>query len=99
MDQIASSAAPVVMGVLGWDKSLVAVLERERYAVIHVQTGELALEWARDVQPDAVILQPELPDMTGLDVCRLLYSDPRINHNVPIILLAPDRPSEKEQVM
>ena len=93
-----SSAAPVVLVALDREGSLVTVLERERYAVIHVQTGALAIEWARDVQPDGVIVQDQLSDMTGVDVCRILCSDPQVRENVPIVVLGRGPTTGTEQI-
>jgi len=74
------------------------MLGRDRYGVVHVPTGTLALKWAREVQPDAIILEAELPDMSGIDACRLLYNDLRIGGKVPILILAPDEPSSEQRV-
>ena len=74
------------------------MLGRDRYGVVHVPTGTLALKWAREVQPDAIILEAELPDMSGIDACRLLYDDLRIGGKVPILILAPEEPSSEQRV-
>src|SRR5437879_13644959 len=40
----------------------------------------------------------ELPDMSGIDACRLLHSDPRIGHTVPTLILAPNKPTPEQRV-
>ena len=55
-------------------------LERENYQVAVANDGRKALELARRRQPDAVILDLMLPEVDGLDVCRIL----RQESDVPI---------------
>jgi two-component system, cell cycle response regulator len=48
--------------------------------------GDEGLERAKRLQPDLILLDFELPDATGLDLCRILKEDPETAH-VPIIFL------------
>lgn len=62
------------------------------YAVLTAETGTAALEQAKNQSPDLVILDLMLPDMDGLQVCRIL----RAKTKVPIIMLtAKDGVSDK----
>jgi two-component system alkaline phosphatase synthesis response regulator PhoP len=61
-------------------------LSKEGYEVATAASGELALQQARATLPDLVLLDLMLPGVDGLDVCRLLKSDPRTAH-IPIIML------------
>ena len=47
-------------------------LQRGGYRVIEARTGAEAMEWARKEQPDLVLLDVRLPDISGYEVCRLL---------------------------
>ena len=58
-------------------------LERDGYTVITAYDGKRALAIAREQRPDLVVLDIMMPELDGLDVCRLL----RAESNVPIILL------------
>lgn len=58
-------------------------LVHEGYAVTEAATGEAALGEARRQPPDLVILDLMLPEMSGLEVCRLL----RQETSVPIIMV------------
>ncbi|MFM7679772.1 MAG: response regulator [Roseiflexaceae bacterium] len=58
-------------------------LEREGYAVISASDGVTALEYARQRQPDIVVLDVMLPRLDGFSVCRML----RKESTVPIIML------------
>ena len=51
---------------------LVRTLEREGYAVELVGTGQEAVDAVAAERPDVVILDLGLPDIDGLEVCRLL---------------------------
>lgn len=73
--------------------ALVYVLQSEAFAVQHVGTGQAALD-AMEEEPDLVILDIGLPDMTGFDVCRTIRSTTQ----VPVLFLTA-RDSEIDQVL
>jgi two-component system alkaline phosphatase synthesis response regulator PhoP len=58
-------------------------LERAGFRVIDAPDGKTALVRARGERPDLVVLDLNLPEMDGLDVCRAL----RRESDVPIIML------------
>lgn len=58
-------------------------LRNEGYRVEEAYDGKQALEKARAVNPDLIILDLMMPEMDGLSVCREL----RKTSNVPIIFL------------
>src|SRR5881396_4017502 len=67
-------------------------LEREGYAVTLASDGLQALERFRAEGPKLVILDLMLPEMSGLDVCRLI----RKESNVPIVMVtAKDSEADK----
>jgi two-component system, cell cycle response regulator len=49
-------------------------------------SGEGALMLAREQTPDLILLDANLPDLTGFDVCEILKSDPRLAR-VPVIFV------------
>lgn len=57
--------------------------------------GGTALALAADLQPDIIILDVGLPDMTGFEVCRRLKEDPKTKL-IPIIFLTGHNSEEKE---
>ncbi len=61
-------------------------LGRENYRVECIATGEEALERARAAMPDLIVLDLMLPGVGGLDVCKVLKSDPRTS-GIPIVML------------
>jgi len=60
-----------------------SALEREGYAVSVEPTGTGGLESVRRGEPDIVLLDLNLPDLDGRDVCRAI----RQTSDVPIIML------------
>jgi two-component system phosphate regulon response regulator PhoB len=61
-------------------------LEREGYRVLEARDGEEALLVAAEEQPDLVVLDWMLPQLSGIEVCRRLRSRQE-TRNVPIIML------------
>jgi DNA-binding response OmpR family regulator len=52
--------------------TLETVLQNEGFEVFAVDRGEAAIAYCKDGKPDLIILDFELPDMTGQNVCRQL---------------------------
>jgi DNA-binding NarL/FixJ family response regulator len=52
------------------------IIQSAGYAVVAASTGLEALETARRVRPDMVLLDVVLPDITGTEVCRRIKTDP-----------------------
>lgn len=61
-------------------------LEKEGYGTVSAENGTEALRLARSENPSLVILDLMLPDMGGLDVCRVLKNDTK-TMAVPIIIV------------
>jgi two-component system phosphate regulon response regulator PhoB len=61
-------------------------LTKEGYQVTAVSSGELAIEAARRVVPDLILLDIMLPGMDGLEVCRMLKRDP-VTEKIPVVML------------
>ncbi|MCH6267597.1 response regulator transcription factor [Neobacillus citreus] len=62
---------------------LEAYLEREGYEIYSADNGIDALKKAKTLQPDLIILDLMLPDISGEEVCRLV----RKESDVPILML------------
>lgn len=67
-------------------RSLESALEPNGFAVIRAFTGAQALERARGELPDVVILDAQMPDMHGFDVCRALRSERDLGPTTPIVI-------------
>lgn len=83
------TAAPLVLiaNDQEWSaRSLESILGPSGYSVVRAYTGQQALERARTSQPDIIILDAQMPDMHGFEVCRALRSDPRFSATTPIVI-------------
>ncbi|HZH39403.1 MAG TPA: response regulator [Gemmatimonadales bacterium] len=78
--------------------AVAAALEGAGFSIIQTESGVSALGRARVVRPDAIILANVLPDMPGIEACRLLHADPLVGSNVPVVILTGDTPSPAERV-
>jgi two-component system response regulator VicR len=68
-------------------------LERAGYDVLWASTGEEALQMAYGQNPDLILLDIRLPDISGFEVLRQLRAD---NFRQPILVLtARDEPTDK----
>ena len=61
-------------------------LSKEGYRVTCVNSGESAINTAKSIVPDLIVLDLLLPKVDGLDVCKTLKADSKTQH-VPIIML------------
>ncbi|MDY7077782.1 MAG: PAS domain-containing protein [Chloroflexota bacterium] len=62
------------------------VLRRAEFEVVEAATGEEALRLARE-HPDLIILDAQLPDITGFEVCQQLKADPATS-SIPVLYLS-----------
>jgi len=72
-------------------------LESAGFEVISAYTGGDGVSLARARQPDAIVLDLRLPDITGWEVCGLLKTDPRTERIPVVILTAIDSPGLSDQ--
>ena len=75
-------------------ETLVEALETEGFRVTSAADGRVALERFRADHPDLVLLDLMLPEISGIDVCRII----RAESPVPIIMLTA-RGSEVDKVV
>lgn len=79
-------------------RSLESILGPHGYAVLRAYTGRQAIERAVGSQPDLIILDTDLPDTDGLEVCRQLRADPRISPSTPILITSPGHASRQQRL-
>jgi two-component system cell cycle response regulator DivK len=65
-------------------KLLNDVLEAYGYEIVKTGSGAAVLDLARQHRPDLVLMDIQLPDVSGLDAVRLLKEDPQ-TQAIPVI--------------
>lgn len=72
----------------------ISFLQRADCHIITAHNGIEALKLAKIEKPDIILLDVEMPRMTGIEVCRHLKSDSALKH-IPIVMVtATDREEE-----
>jgi two-component system KDP operon response regulator KdpE len=74
-------------------RALRTILGQQSYTITVAKTGEEGLALASAIQPDIIILDLGLPDLSGVEVCKQL----RTWSNLPVIILSA-HDSEVEKV-
>ncbi len=72
-------------------------LKASGYEVLTAEDGEEALAKARKFSPDMILLDVMLPEIDGLEVCKILRRDP-VTASLPIIMLTA-KASEIDRVL
>ena len=67
-------------------RAVESILGANGYRVVHAFTAAEALAVAARVSPDLVLLDQQLPDVPGTEVCRQLRADPQFGPSLPIII-------------
>jgi two-component system, cell cycle response regulator DivK len=65
-------------------KLLNDVLEAHGYEVMSTGRGAEAVEWARQYLPDLILMDLQLPDLSGLEATQQLKADPE-TRAIPVI--------------
>ncbi len=71
-------------------------LEKEGFQVLTAYDGKTTFAQIREHEPDLLILDLMLPDMSGIKICNQIKDDPQAKH-IPIIMLTA-RSSEQDRV-
>jgi len=67
-------------------ETLQSVLEGEGYQLELAENGVQAIEKAKSILPDVILLDVMMPGMTGFEVCQRIRNDPQVAE-IPIIIL------------
>lgn len=69
-------------------RSLESVFAENRYDVTRTGSGRQALKLARLGGYDVLVLDEQLHELTGVDVCLALREDPLFDHATPIVIIS-----------
>ena len=67
-------------------RSLESLLVSEGYRVVRAYTGRQTLERMAQTSPDLVVLDVQMPDFDGFEICRRLRADPRFDATLPVMI-------------
>ncbi|MGH7561610.1 MAG: response regulator [Gemmatimonadales bacterium] len=79
-------------------RSLESLLSAEGYAVARAFTAAQALQRALTTEPDLIVLDRQMPDLDGVEICRRLRAEPRIGPAVPIIMTTAGQAGRAERL-
>src|SRR5688572_22362845 len=91
MVDIKSDRSPPPLVLLANDqewsaRSMESVLGPQGFASVRAYTGRQALELARRVNPDVILLDAGMPDISGVEICQRLREDPEFPRSTPIVI-------------
>lgn len=79
-------------------RALVRVtLEDDDYRILEAADGVEALQKIRDEHPSLVLLDIMMPGMNGLEVCRIVKSDPTTSGTVVVMLTAQAQQRDRDR--
>lgn len=67
-------------------RSLESILVPEGYQVIRAQSGQQTLDRIWRDRPDLLLLDLQMPDFGGIEICRTLRGDSRFDPSIPILI-------------
>lgn len=79
-------------------RSLESILGPHGYAVLRAYTAKQAIERARSARPDLIILDTDLPDRDGFEVCREIRASAIVSPATPILITSPGHTSRQKRL-
>lgn len=67
-------------------RSLESILLPEGYGVVRVKSGSEAVEAISRTAPDVILLDLQMPDFSGIDVCRMVREGGHFDPTVPMLI-------------
>lgn len=77
------------------DLKLLSAAVQDLAEVFFAKAGREALDIARQCRPDVVLLDIEMPGLSGFEVCRMLKADPELLHAAVIFVSAHTKTSNE----
>lgn len=95
------AATPTILAVddnLAFNYAICRTLQQAGYECLNAQTGSAALAMAENGRPDLVLLDVNLPDVNGFEVCRRLKANPD-TQSIPVVFLSATQTSAHAKEM
>ena len=77
--------------------AIARILRQADYEVLQATGGVEALDLAQTAAPDLVLLDVEMPDLSGTDVCRQLRAEPATT-TLPVLYLSAHRTTSQHRI-
>jgi len=74
-----------------------ALLHTQSYRTLEAKEGQTGLDLGREHDPDLIIMDVELPDISGIEVIRALKADDRTRH-IPVVAITASMPYEEARI-
>lgn len=74
-------------------------LSNQNFEIIEASRGEEALKLIWEQHPRLILLDINLPDMSGIEICRRVKSDPLVSHIKIVMLTAVATDAERQAAM
>lgn len=74
------------------------LLEAHGYATVPTRDGRRVLELARQHRPDLILMDIQLPEVSGLEITRQLKNDPELNKTPVIAVTAFALKGDEERI-
>ncbi|MCH2547553.1 MAG: response regulator [Alphaproteobacteria bacterium] len=74
------------------------LLEAHGYQTFETKDGNEALSIARNVRPDLILMDIQLPEISGLDITKRLKADSEVNH-IPVIAVTAFAMKDDEEMI
>jgi DNA-binding response OmpR family regulator len=71
------------------------MLEQENYIIYEAENGAEALALIREIDPDVVILDVEMPKINGFQVCKRMMEDEKMK-KIPVIFITSEEGFKEE---
>jgi len=102
MRTTAVSARPTIVLIASkqeWtSRTFESILAPKGWVVLKCYTAARALERARRDQPDVLIVDSQLPDETGHELCRRLRTEQVVTPSTPILLTLHEPPTRRDRL-
>lgn len=66
--------------------TLKEALDSKKYEIFTAEDGKAGLEAVENIKPDAILLDINMPGMTGLDFLEILNKKPGFKNSIPILI-------------
>jgi len=80
-------------------KLMVMLLEQKNYLVTVAVDAESGIDKAKSTSPDMILLDIQLPEMDGMEACRILRKEESLAYIPIIALTAFAMPGDKERIL